>query len=101
VVENTELWIFLALALLAAVLVHAVIRRYLLASAVAGTLASGANLAHELIRAHGGVGPSDIAFWLPLLFVVGWVISFVVALLVGIPFAVSRRQRQTKPERNP
>jgi hypothetical protein len=79
-----------------ALVVHFFVRRYWLAVLISAPVSSLVNLVHEVI-AHGfAVRPSDVALWLPGLFIVGVGVSLPIVAIIGIPFYVIRRRKQTK-----
>jgi hypothetical protein len=82
---------YLLLAALVAIIAHARVRRYFIACALAAAVASVFNLLHETWRADFAVNLG----WGPPLYLMGFLLAFPVAGLVGMPFAYYR-QRQDR-----
>ena len=87
--------LFSALAVVVALATHWFIRRHWLAALVSAVVSSLANVAYELVRHDFAVRPSDAVFWLPMLLVEGIVVAFPAVVMVGLPFYVIRRRRQS------
>jgi len=75
---------------------HWFVRRYCWAVLVSSTAGSLANIVHEASLHDFHVRPADAAFWIPMLFIEGMLLAFPVAALVGIPFYVIYRKKQSK-----
>src|SRR5947209_8313368 len=78
--------VYVLLVAVAAIIAQSRIRRLWVTSASVAVGCSVLNIAYEIVRNGFHVRPSDVAFWLPILFVYGAAIAFPVALLVGLPF---------------
>ena len=95
--------LFSALAAVVALAAHWFIRHHWLAALVSAVVSSLANIADEMVRHDFAVRPSDAVFWLPMLLIEGIVVAFPAVVMVGLPFYVIRRRRQThaaKPRAN-
>jgi len=93
--SNTDdLLTYVALVVVASVVAHLCIRRFWIACAVITIGYSVLNLAHEIVMHDFHIRPSDVAFWLPMIFVFGAAYALPVALLVGLPFHFCRRMRK-------
>ena len=88
--------VFIGVAALMAGVVHFFVRRYWGAVFISAPAVSLLNIVHELFRHDFRVRPADVAFWIPMLFIEGIVVAWPVVAIVGIPFYVVRRRRQTK-----
>ena len=80
--------------LMCSVICHTLIKRFWPASMVGGVLASLLNVLWEMWRADFALRPVDILFWLPGMFVEGFLLATTVCCVVGVPFKVARRQRE-------
>ena len=87
--------LFSAVAGVVAALTHWFVRRYWLAVLVSAPVCSLVNIAHEVVTHDFAVRPSDAFFWLPMLFLEGIIVALPAVAIVGIPFYVIRRRRQT------
>jgi len=87
--------IFSAVASGIALVMHWFVRRYWLAVLLSALGASFINIGHELVKHDFAVRPSDAAFWVPMLLVMGIVVALPVAAIIGIPFYVIRRRSQS------
>jgi hypothetical protein len=81
---------YVAVAALVAIIVHALIPRYLAASVIGATLSSIGNMAHEAWLAGFQVNPG----WAPFLFIAGLVLASPVSFAVGLPFLIWRQSRR-------
>jgi hypothetical protein len=88
--------IFLALAFALSLVAHWFVHRYWWAVLGSVTTASLANIVHEAFRHDFQIRPADVAFWIPMEFVQGMLFAFPIAALVGVPFYVIRRRKQSK-----
>ena len=87
--------IYVALVVVAAVIAHALIGRFWLTTGILAVGCSILNIAHEIVTHDFHVRPSDVAIWLPMLFVYGAVVAFPIASVVGLPFYFHRRSRNS------
>lgn len=92
---NDIAW-FALLACVIAATAHGMIRRYRFAVLVGAASMSLVNLGHELTRQNFTVRPADLAFWIPMLFLMGFLVTVPVTVLVGIPFQIVRRKRRSQ-----
>lgn len=92
----SDFLLFSAAASTVAVVVHWLARRYWLAVFMSASIASLLNIVHEWYTKELTIRPSDLALWIPMLFVEGILIASPAVVLVGVPFYVSRRSRQTR-----
>lgn len=83
------------LALVLSIAAHWFVRRYWWAVLIGTAACSLVNIVHEAFRHDFQVRPADVLFWIPMLFVEGMVLAFSIAALVGIPFYVFRRKKQS------
>ena len=74
---------------------HWLVRRYWLAVLISVMAAALANIVHEAFLHDFQVRPADVVFWIPKEFFQGMLFALPVAALVGIPFYVIRRRRQS------
>src|SRR5262245_18806791 len=86
---------FIGLTLALSVAAHWLVRRYWLAILVTITAASLANIVHEAFRHDFQIRPADVVFWIPMDFFLVMLFALPVATLVGIPFYVIRRRKQS------
>ncbi|MDB6026195.1 MAG: hypothetical protein JWM68_2418 [Verrucomicrobiales bacterium] len=87
--------IFFGLTFALSVAAHWFTRRFWLAILITVTAVSLANIVDEAFLHDFQVRPADIAFWIPMEFFQGMLFAFPVTALVGIPFYVIRRRRQS------
>ena len=87
--------IFLGLTLTLSLVAHWFVRRYWWAAVISVAAASLANIVHEAFLHNFQIRPADIAFWIPLELLQGMLFALPVAALIGIPFYVIRRRRQS------
>jgi hypothetical protein len=87
--------IFFGVTLALSLAAHWFVRRYWLAALISIVAASLANIVHEAFRHDFQIRPADLAFWIPMEGVQGMLFALPVAALVGIPFYVIRRRRQS------
>jgi hypothetical protein len=87
--------LFSAIASAVAIVAHWFVRGYWLAVLLSAVASSLINIGHELFTHDFAVRPSDAVFWLPMLLVMGIVFALPVVAIIGIPFYVIRRRRQS------
>ncbi len=87
--------IFVGLSIALSLAAHWLLRRYWLAVLISITACSLVNIVHEAGLHDFQIRPADVAFWIPMSFFQGMLIALPIAALVGIPFYVIRRRRQT------
>lgn len=87
--------IFSGLTLALSIAAHWFVRRYWWAVLISIAACPLANIAHEAFLHNFQVRPADVVFWIPMLFGEGMLLAFPVAALVGIPFYVIRRKKQS------
>lgn len=80
--------------LVCSVICYTLIKRFWPASMVGGVLASLLNVLWEMWRADFALRPVDILFWLPGMFVEGFLLATTVCCVVGVSFKVARRRRK-------
>lgn len=86
---------FSAVASAVSAVAHWFVRRYWLAVAMSALGASVINIADEFVKRDFAVRPSDAAFWIPMFLMMGIVVALPVVAIIGIPFYVIRRRKQS------
>lgn len=79
--------------MICAVVCQVWIKRFWLASIAGGVVASLLNILWEMWRAHFLLRPVAL-FWLPGIFIEGFLVAAMVCCLVGLPFKMVRRRRK-------
>lgn len=91
---------YLAWGAFIALIVHGLLKRYWLACLVSAVCISTINLIGLVWTGDQTVRPSDVAFWLPMIFMFSLPISFVPSLVIGLPFWWFRKRRSVPPPLN-
>jgi hypothetical protein len=89
------LLIYMALVVTLSLIAHTYARRFWLTCGTLALVCSVINIGHEVVTHGFRIRPSDVALWLPMLFIYGAVVAFPIALLIGGPFAFARGRRKT------
>jgi hypothetical protein len=90
-----SVFVFFGLTLALSIAAHWFVRGYSLAVLISITAASLANIAHEAYFHDFQVRPADVVFWIPMELFQGLLLALPIAALVGIPFFVVRRIKQS------
>lgn len=94
--DTHGLLIYAALVAIASFIAHLCVRRIWLTCGVDAVGCSVLNLAHEVVTHDFHIRPSDLAYWLPMIFYYGAAVAFPITVLSGLPLHFYRRRKMKR-----